>query len=245
MGSGARVTKDVSDIVLIKDTFEIMPEILSQGQKIIQGVKNITKLFLFKNTYAILLITLTQFIDIKFPFTPQQVTMINFITISLPTVFVIGFSDKGSFMDRDYLKDIAVHSLTAGLVTALVTLFVTIISVVWLGNDHMLTKTLVVSTIIILGLFNYLYVTTSPKRAKDLLDKKLITQILLFLIFLPGGVYLSKYMFNYFSLKPLGLKEWAIVLSSSAIGMIGFYFSCKYNVLYRIFKPVKLPGKEG
>ena len=244
MGSGARVTKDVSDIVLIKDTFEIMPDILSQGQKIIQGVKNITKLFLFKNTYAVLLITLTQFIDIRFPFTPQQVTMINFITISLPTIFIIGFSDKGSFMDKDYLKDIAIHSLTSGLVAALTALFVTIISVVWLGNHEMVNKTLVVSTIIILGLFNYLYVTTSPEKVRDLFNKSLITQILVFLIFLPGGVYLSRYVFNYFSLAPLGLKQWLVVVSASFFGIIAFYLSCKYSILYRIFKPVKLPGKE-
>ncbi len=235
MGSGARVTKDVSDITLINDTFEIMPGILNQGQIIIQNVKDLAKLFLFKNSFSVILIFITQFLDMLFPFNPQQVTLFNFITITIPSTYIVLFAKRGSEMQKDYLKEILKYSLTAGLVTALVCLGSGLCAMFYSSADESLYQTYIVATICIMGIFNFLYIYAWPEKAGDLLKPKPVLVGLASLAFLPAAMYLFNIVSDFFALSKMDPIEWSIVLGMAAFGIVCTYVICRFDLLVKMY----------
>ncbi len=235
MGSGARVTKDVSEIVLLNDSFEIMPGILNQGLNIIQNVKDIAKLFLFKNTYSVLLIIMTQFLSLSFPFLPQHITLVNFITITLPSIFILAFSRHGSQMSDNFLKEISIYSMTSGFVTSIMALAVCFSAIMMTTSNAITQQTFIVSMIIIMGLFNFMFVYTAPKRFINFFHWKSTAASLLFFLIFPLALYVSVSASVFFVLAPLSLLQWVLISSGGVIGLIVFYFICRYNLLYRAF----------
>lgn len=235
MGNGARITKDVAEIVLINNSFEIMPKVLSQGKNIIQNIKDIAKLFLFKNSYSILLILLCQFLSLTFPFIPQQVTMINFISITLPTLFILLFSKKESAMETDYIKNIAVYSISAGITTALIGLGISIYSIFLSPVGPELTRTFIVFCLISMGVFNFIYIFTSPACLKDLLNFKAILSGLAFLSLFPLAIYAFPHVRDFFNLAYLRLEHWLFLIPIALLGFILFYLISRYNLIYKIF----------
>jgi cation-transporting ATPase E len=242
MGSGSRVTKDVSEIVLVYDTFEIIPGILDQGRIIIQNVRDMAKLFLVKNSFSIILIFVSQFLDLFFPFNPQQITLFNFITITIPSTYIILFAKKGSEMERNYLKEILKYSVTSGFIIAVVALGIGLFSMLYLRAGESLYQTYIVSTICIMGIFNFIYIYTWPAKAGDLLDLKANLTGAISLALLPVAMYAFDFVNDFFVLKKLGAMEWLTVMIFAAIGMLGTYLVCRFDLVSRLYMTSEKPA---
>ncbi len=88
MEEGSKITKEVADIVLLKNRFSLLPSIFDEGNKIVNTVSSIAKLFLTKNFLVIYLALLHIFFLFDFPLTPRRVSLINIFTIALPSFFI-------------------------------------------------------------------------------------------------------------------------------------------------------------
>lgn len=88
MEEGSKITKEVADIVLLKNRFSLLPSIFDEGNKIVNTVGSIAKLFLTKNFLVIYLALLHIFFLFNFPLTPRRVSLINIFTIALPSFFI-------------------------------------------------------------------------------------------------------------------------------------------------------------
>lgn len=88
MEEGSKITKEVADIVLLKNRFALLPSIFDEGNKIVNTVSAIAKLFLTKNFVVIYLALLHIFFLFNFPLTPRRVSLINIFTIALPSFFI-------------------------------------------------------------------------------------------------------------------------------------------------------------
>lgn len=88
MEEGSKITKEVADIVLLKNRFSLLPSIFDEGNKIVNTVNSIAKLFLTKNFLVIYLALLHIFFLFDFPLTPRRVSLINIFTIALPSFFI-------------------------------------------------------------------------------------------------------------------------------------------------------------
>ena len=55
MEEGSQITKEIADIVLLKNKFSLLPEIFNEGNKIVNSVSAVSKLFLTKNFMVIYL----------------------------------------------------------------------------------------------------------------------------------------------------------------------------------------------
>jgi cation-transporting ATPase E len=88
MEEGSKITKEVADIVLLKNRFALLPAIFDEGNKIVNTVNSIAKLFLTKNFLVIYLALLHIFFLFDFPLTPRRVSLINIFTIALPSFFI-------------------------------------------------------------------------------------------------------------------------------------------------------------
>ncbi|MBF2050987.1 MAG: HAD-IC family P-type ATPase [Elainella sp. C42_A2020_010] len=88
MESGSQATRGVADIVLLKDTFSALPKIFLEGQRIRNGVADISKLFMVRIFSFILAIIAIGMITLSFPFGIKTSTIVTFLTVGIPPFFV-------------------------------------------------------------------------------------------------------------------------------------------------------------
>jgi magnesium-transporting ATPase (P-type) len=118
MGSGGSMVKDVSDIVLVNNRFDILPGLLAEGEHIISRIRDCARICTLKNSYAVFLILASLTLGITFPFFPQQITMINFVTITLPLLYIIKFSFGKARVESGFIGDILKFSLAIACLIA-------------------------------------------------------------------------------------------------------------------------------
>src|SRR5439155_6330708 len=87
MGAGTAAAKTVSGMVLESDAFTLLPAALAEGRTIVNNLRRSAKLFLLKNTYTLFLIIATLgVLALAFPYLPQQLTLLNKLTIGVPAL---------------------------------------------------------------------------------------------------------------------------------------------------------------
>lgn len=118
MEEGSQITKEVADIVLLKNKFALLPQIFDEGNKIVNTVSSVAKLFLTKNFMVIYLTILSMFFMFEFPLTPRRVSLINIFSIGLPS-FIIALRNTNVSRLKNFSKDLFSFVLiSAGIVVA-------------------------------------------------------------------------------------------------------------------------------
>jgi cation-transporting P-type ATPase E len=114
MEEGSKITKEVADIVLLKNRFSLLPTIFDEGNKIVNTVSSTAKLFLSKNFLVICLALLHIFFLFDFPLTPRRVSLINIFTIVFPAFFIAlrnNNASKNLHFTRDLYSFVVVSAL--------------------------------------------------------------------------------------------------------------------------------------
>jgi cation-transporting P-type ATPase E len=85
MQSGSQATRGVADLVLLGDSFAVLPYAVREGQRIVNGMQDILKLYITRMIYTILLVVSTGIIT-GFPFSPKHSSMVALLSVGLPTL---------------------------------------------------------------------------------------------------------------------------------------------------------------
>jgi cation-transporting ATPase E len=117
MEEGSKITKEVADIVLLKNRFSLLPSIFDEGNKIVNTVNAVAKLFLTKNFLVIYLGLLTTFFFFAFPLTPRRVSLINIFAIALPS-FVVALHNANTNKTRNFTLDLFSFVIISSLILA-------------------------------------------------------------------------------------------------------------------------------
>ena len=115
MEEGSQITKEVADIVLLKNKFSLLPSIFDEGNKIVNTVSSVAKLFLTKNFLVINLIILSTYFSVHFPLTPRRVSLINIFSIGLPA-FIIALKNNNVNKALHFSKDLFSFVITSSLI---------------------------------------------------------------------------------------------------------------------------------
>jgi cation-transporting P-type ATPase E len=115
MDEGASITKEVADIILLKNKFTLLPEIFEEGKKIINTVSSIARLFLTKNFMVIYLTLLSALLVWEFPLTPRRVSFINIFAIALPAM-IIALTNTNTSRHRRFVLDLLSFVAVSALV---------------------------------------------------------------------------------------------------------------------------------
>lgn len=116
MQSGASVTRDVADLVLLQDSFAALSPAQTQGQKIIGGISTSMNLFLARVLTSILIIVAVGILGLGFPYEPAQVAVTLF-TVGVPTLFLTMWA-RPQRPDPNLPGTLARFVIPAALVTA-------------------------------------------------------------------------------------------------------------------------------
>jgi cation-transporting ATPase E len=115
MDEGASITKEVADIILLKNRFTLLPEVFEEGKKIVNTVGSVARLFLTKNFMLIYLTLLSVFLSWEFPLTPRRVSLINIFAIGLPAM-VIALTNTNTDRHKRFLLDLLSFVAVSALV---------------------------------------------------------------------------------------------------------------------------------
>jgi cation-transporting P-type ATPase E len=124
--SGSQMTRTTADMVLLDDSFADLPPAVREGQRVVNGMQDILKLFLTRVSYVTLLILLIP----GFPFSPRQSSLVTLLTVGIPTVALAVWSKPGPTQSRTVLLRLMHFVLPAALTASLATLFVFLAAVV-------------------------------------------------------------------------------------------------------------------
>ncbi len=140
MGEGSRAAKTVAGLVLETNDFGLLPETLEEGRTILRNLRRAGKLFLVKNAYTLLLIVgALGVFRLPFPFLPQQVTLLNFLTIGVPALLITVSRERSAaaFSAADYLREVGWFAIRTGVVIGVAGLLLMLTAGHWLRGESL------------------------------------------------------------------------------------------------------------
>ena len=127
MASGAEAACQVAQLVLLDSDFSAMPQVVTEGRRVINNIQRASSLYLVKNILSFFLAIITLFAGFPYPFVPIQLTLISALTIGIPSFFLALEPNhdlvRGKFM-HNVLRRAFPGGLTAIIVILLAEMFV-------------------------------------------------------------------------------------------------------------------------
>jgi cation-transporting ATPase E len=219
MGEGTPAAKAVSSLVLETNDFAVLPEAIAEGRTIVRNLRRAAKLFLTKNVYscALILAYAVGLFDVPFPYLPQQVSLLNWLVIGVPSLLIALTRERSRAPDKTpFLADVGGFALrTGGLIAAASIALLAVAKHVW-EVDEKAQRTVLLTALVLLGV-TVLWRVLSERGGPGLTSDRRLR--LLSLVVLPAYLVAMYVPFaaDFFRLTPLGAGAWAGVLAVVAL----------------------------
>lgn len=230
LGSGTEVAKDISDLILLSDNFNIIVAAVEEGRGIIDNIRKVITYLLSDSFTETILIGLALLFGFPLPLTAAQILWVNLIEDGLPDI-ALAFEPK----EKDIMKQKPIKKKEALLnkeMKALIFIIGILTDIfllglffwLWKNSSYSITH---IRTIIFaaLAVDSLLYVFSCKSLRKNLWhinpfsNKFLIYAWIFGIIALLGSIYLPSLQ-TLLKTFPLGLVDWAIILGLSIIELI-------------------------
>lgn len=126
MASGSSAARNISQLVLLDSSFSSMPRVVAEGRRAVNNIQRSASLFLVKTIYACVLAVVFPFLSLTYPFEPIQLTLINVMTIGIPS-FVLALGPNRERIRGNFIKIVfgnaipsAIAALTGILCTSII-----------------------------------------------------------------------------------------------------------------------------
>ena len=86
MESGSAAARGVADLVLLQDAFGVLPKAVIEGQRIVAAMEATLILLLSRTFYVLLIIAGAAILQLPFPLSPRQNSVLAFATVGIPLV---------------------------------------------------------------------------------------------------------------------------------------------------------------
>jgi cation-transporting ATPase E len=224
MDEGAPITKEVADVILRENRFTLLPQVFEEGERIINTVGTVAKLFLTKNFLVIYLTLASALFALDFPLTPRRVSLFNIFAIGMPAM-LIAFTNSSTEKQKRFVLDLISFVAVSALV---------IVSFGYAGFSYSkgallgsaaadVPNMVMVSIMVITSVVNFLVIISRAGRQRRV--AYLLFAAFMLLIYVPavtasGTNFLIRFLHKFYEISPLGLPSWTIVVTACAIGSI-------------------------
>jgi cation-transporting ATPase E len=121
MQGGSQAARSVGDLILMKDTFAPLPFAFREGQRIINGMNDILRIFMVRIFFKALMIAIVTGLG-GFPFAPRQSALLSFFGATVPAIAFALWAQPGPTPKVGLFKLLARFVLpTTLLMTAIAT----------------------------------------------------------------------------------------------------------------------------
>jgi len=133
MESGSAATRNVADIVLLKDSFGALPHAFTEGQRIRSGMQDILKLFMVRVFSVAMLLVSALALQAGFPFSPRQISILSTLTVGVPVFFLAIWARPVIVREGALIRSLLHFVAPAAITITMAALSVYLIF--WTGND--------------------------------------------------------------------------------------------------------------
>jgi len=221
MESGASTAKGVASIVLRNDSFEALVQGTGIAQSVLGNASQLSKLFVTKSFYAFLIIFISNMMGLEFPFLPRHGSLTALFTLGVPAVFIT-LTKPPRATGHDFLSSTMRFAIPASLALAVAAVAVHLLTEGILGRPVEDARTLVSTTIGIVGLAYMVEVIGYQGATRDSLMRPALVTFFGFALL--GAFILTLYtppLRNFFDFSPLSAAEWAIIAFAVTFAMAG------------------------
>ena len=127
IGDGSDAARRTSKLVLLNSDFSAVPSIIDEGRQSINNLERSTALFLAKTIYASILAVIFVILPFSYPFTPIEMSLLNFACIGFPGL-VLSLEKNTDRVKNRFTANIVEYSLPIGLTVSICMLALAIIS---------------------------------------------------------------------------------------------------------------------
>ena len=113
-GSGVQMARSVSDLVLVRSDFEVVPALVAEGRRILRNLQRVTKLFVSKAAFAAFLILSIGITPTAYPLLPRHLTLGASLAIGIPAFFLALAPSAGPFRLQGFLRGVFNFAVPAG-----------------------------------------------------------------------------------------------------------------------------------
>jgi|GEM_PF-679851 len=118
MESGAKITREVSDFVLLSNDYKRIPAIFYEGDNIIFNLKLSTKMFIAKAVSGLILGIFFSLLFVPFPILPASTLIFSFLGTSAPG-YVLVFSRQRVTNKRSFFRDVISAGVPAAILISI------------------------------------------------------------------------------------------------------------------------------
>ncbi len=115
MQDGSQATRSVADIVLLNNSFAVLPDTFSEGQRILNGMQDILRLYLSRIIYLTLVIAAIMRVGPGFPFSPKQSSILSIITLAIPAFALALWARRGPVPEGRLINRLVHFIVPAGI----------------------------------------------------------------------------------------------------------------------------------
>jgi cation-transporting P-type ATPase E len=225
MEEGSRITKEVADIVLLNNKFSLLPKIFDEGNKIVNTVSSIAKLFLTKNFMVIYLTLISLFFLFEFPLTPRRVALINLFSIGLPS-FIIALKNANVGKTKRFMEDLISFVLISAIVIVGAAIAGEYLAERLYDISEIEVEMVMMSIMIMTTTANYFSIVlrTGEKNNKTYLyHGSLIVVLFIFFAVAKIDFVLFNFIKTFYEITSLKPEYWMLVAVISVIGSAALY----------------------
>ncbi|GHT81984.1 haloacid dehalogenase [Actinomycetota bacterium] len=117
MQNAAPASKMIANIVLLDSDFGNLPAVVGQGRRVIANIERVASLFLVKTVYSILLSLITIVLQMPYPFTPIQQSLVSALCIGIPAFF-LALPPNNTVYRKGFLRRVLRFSVPFGAAAA-------------------------------------------------------------------------------------------------------------------------------
>ena len=114
IGEGSDAARRSAKLVLLNSDFGAVPSIIDEGRQSINNLERSTALFLAKTVYASILAIVFVFLPFNYPFTPIEMSLLNFACIGFPGL-ILALEHNTDRIKNRFIRNILTYSFPIGL----------------------------------------------------------------------------------------------------------------------------------
>lgn len=133
MAAGSDAAKQAAHIVLLDSNFASMQAIVMEGRAIIADIERVSSLYLTKTIYSTALCLIFAMLQMSYPFTPLQLSLISGLAIGVPS-FLITLERSSTLSSQGFLRHVISTAVPCALTMIIYMLFIAFLGQ-WLHFD--------------------------------------------------------------------------------------------------------------
>jgi cation-transporting P-type ATPase E len=217
-GTGAQMTRSVSDLVLLNGDFETLPALVDEGRRALRNLQRVAKLYLTKSAFAAFLILTVGISSDAYPLLPRHLTLTAAIAIGIPTFFLALAPSTGPWRPQGLGRRVARFAVPAGTIAGTGTIAGYLFALHDLDYSVVRSRTVAATALVAVGLYLVLVLEATGSKRRSALVGTMCAAL--------AGVYAAVWLLpatrSFFQLAPPtpGVLATALAAAALAIGAL-------------------------